>query len=298
MKRAFLRWTLATVTLFLFAVASFGQYALYSTGRHERVDNVPGLDPGYYGAQSVFGTYFYNTPLNVPPPLQYRARADYFELANSSVITDVVFWGYLSTFGGDQREIHIKVMSVNPSTGLPTGTVFTADSTALEFTGWGTFEESTDDPSGSLISRWRFPFNELVTSGSASLDPGIYALMIASDDQASELYWSVNPPAGKVGGVFDKHLLAFNNDGTTWEQEDLGFGPRLNKLAFEVLGFTNQGDTNGDSCIDDSDITAVILDFGSTGPFPTANGNTDIDGTGEVDDGDLTLVIINFGLGC
>lgn len=55
------------------------------------------------------------------------------------------------------------------------------------------------------------------------------------------------------------------------------------------------GDVSGDNIIDDTDVTLVILDFGSTGPFPTVNGYTDTDGDGEVNDGDLTTVVQFYG---
>lgn len=54
-------------------------------------------------------------------------------------------------------------------------------------------------------------------------------------------------------------------------------------------------DVNGDCCVDDGDLTAVILDFDTPGNI---NGNTDIDFSGFVDDADLTEVILAYGLGC
>lgn len=57
-----------------------------------------------------------------------------------------------------------------------------------------------------------------------------------------------------------------------------------------------QGDTNCDGCVDDADMTNIILDFGA--PPSGSNGATDVDGTGEVDDADLTIAILNFGAGC
>lgn len=55
------------------------------------------------------------------------------------------------------------------------------------------------------------------------------------------------------------------------------------------------GDTNGDGCIDDADLTGAVLDYGTPGGV---NGDTDVDDDGEVSDGDITLIILNFGLGC
>lgn len=55
------------------------------------------------------------------------------------------------------------------------------------------------------------------------------------------------------------------------------------------------GDTNADCCVDDADLTAVILDYGASGG---TNGQTDMNGDSLVDDADITIVILNFGLGC
>lgn len=91
----------------------------------------------------------------------------------------------------------------------------------------------------------------------------------------------------------------------------------LEHLAFRPLGEANNewgpyllylddfaqapsgivGDTDGSGCVDDGDITNVILDFGA--PESGNNGNTDVDDSGgDVDDADLTIVILNFGNGC
>lgn len=55
------------------------------------------------------------------------------------------------------------------------------------------------------------------------------------------------------------------------------------------------GDASGDGCVDDADLTAVILDYGTAGG---TNGDTDIDHSGVVDDADITILILNYGNGC
>jgi len=52
------------------------------------------------------------------------------------------------------------------------------------------------------------------------------------------------------------------------------------------------GDVNGDDCIDDADLLAVLFAFGGGDP------NADLNGDGTVDDADLLLVLFNFGAGC
>ena len=56
------------------------------------------------------------------------------------------------------------------------------------------------------------------------------------------------------------------------------------------------GDVNGDQCVNDADLLAVLLAFGSAGE----NLPEDINGDGTVDDSDLLLVLFNFGngIGC
>jgi hypothetical protein len=52
------------------------------------------------------------------------------------------------------------------------------------------------------------------------------------------------------------------------------------------------GDVDGDDCIDDADLLAVLFAFGGGDP------NADLNGDGIVDDADLLLVLFNFGAGC
>ena len=56
------------------------------------------------------------------------------------------------------------------------------------------------------------------------------------------------------------------------------------------------GDTNGDGCIDDSDLLAVLFAFGTPGTGSTRH--EDINKDGIVDDADLSIVLFNFGSGC
>jgi probable HAF family extracellular repeat protein len=53
------------------------------------------------------------------------------------------------------------------------------------------------------------------------------------------------------------------------------------------------GDVNGDGCVDDADLLAVLFAFGATGVNPS-----DVNCDGTVDDADLLVVLFNFGSGC
>ncbi|MEN3001685.1 MAG: dockerin type I domain-containing protein [Armatimonadota bacterium] len=56
------------------------------------------------------------------------------------------------------------------------------------------------------------------------------------------------------------------------------------------------GDTNGDGCIDDTDLLAVLFAFGTGGSGYTRH--EDINKDGIVDDSDLLTVLFSFGQGC
>ncbi len=53
------------------------------------------------------------------------------------------------------------------------------------------------------------------------------------------------------------------------------------------------GDVDGNDCIDDADLLAVLFNFGAT-----SNNLADLNLDGVVDDADLLLVLFNFGIGC
>jgi len=71
-----------------------------------------------------------------------------------------------------------------------------------------------------------------------------------------------------------------------WEAQDEAF----------MLDTWREGDTNGDSCIDDNDLLAVLFAFGTPGTGYTRH--EDINKDGIVDDADLLIVLFNFGQGC
>jgi subtilisin-like proprotein convertase family protein len=54
------------------------------------------------------------------------------------------------------------------------------------------------------------------------------------------------------------------------------------------------GDVNGNGCVDDTDLLAVLFVFGTTGFGMFEDSNQD----GTIDDADLLTVLLNFGTGC
>jgi probable HAF family extracellular repeat protein len=58
---------------------------------------------------------------------------------------------------------------------------------------------------------------------------------------------------------------------------------------------SENGDVDGNGCVDDADLLAVLFAFGSTG---STLGREDTNCDGTVDDADLLQVLFNFGSGC
>ncbi len=68
-----------------------------------------------------------------------------------------------------------------------------------------------------------------------------------------------------------------------------GGGRYLDLLVLRV-----EGDVNGDGCVGDADLLAVLFAFGQSG----AGLAEDLNGDSVVDDADLLIVLFNFGNGC
>lgn len=69
----------------------------------------------------------------------------------------------------------------------------------------------------------------------------------------------------------------------------------INETQAEAyLWVLRPGDTNGDGCIDDSDLLAILLHYGESGCALPQDTNND----GQVDDADLLIVLLSYGNGC
>ncbi|MCS7209547.1 MAG: dockerin type I domain-containing protein [Fimbriimonadales bacterium] len=76
----------------------------------------------------------------------------------------------------------------------------------------------------------------------------------------------------------------------------VGRGVRAGSFEGFLLDTWRAGDTNGDGCINDTDLLAVLLAFGTAG---TPYGRyEDLNRDGIVNDADLLSVLFNFGSGC
>jgi hypothetical protein len=83
-----------------------------------------------------------------------------------------------------------------------------------------------------------------------------------------------------------RHILPIFN--VFWETSE------FSRCATVIVAIP--GDVDGNGCVDDADLAAIVFEFG--GSESGAFGNTDLNDDGIVDDADLAEVIFNFGNGC
>ncbi|CUU37046.1 MAG: hypothetical protein K6U12_00845 [Armatimonadetes bacterium] len=75
-----------------------------------------------------------------------------------------------------------------------------------------------------------------------------------------------------------------------------GWNATMGRYEAFLLDTWRTGDTNGDGCIDDSDLLNVLFAFGTPGTGYTRYEDINMDGV--VDEVDLLTVLFNFGNGC
>ncbi len=75
-----------------------------------------------------------------------------------------------------------------------------------------------------------------------------------------------------------------------------GYNAATRRMEAFLLDTWRTGDTNGDGCIDDSELLSVLSAFGTPGTGYTRH--EDINKDGIVDDADLLQVLFNLGQGC
>ncbi|GBC92612.1 hypothetical protein HRbin15_01083 [bacterium HR15] len=91
-----------------------------------------------------------------------------------------------------------------------------------------------------------------------------------------------------AGAVFsDADIWHFN---VASNSNDVAFYDNLRIMAVAQAG--QEGDVDGNGCVEDSDLLTVLFAFGSNDP------DADVNQDGIVDDADLLMVLFNFGSGC
>ena len=104
--------------------------------------------------------------------------------------------------------------------------------------------------------------------------------------------------AGSFSIAVDYRELAPPDANAEWFQLNLGInaGGEYTILidAIHVLVEPVSGDVDGNGCVDDADLLAVLFAFGCSSEC----GAEDVNSDGVVDDADLLTVLFNFGTGC
>jgi hypothetical protein len=196
---------------------------------------------------------------------------------------------------------------------------FTFDSNTQ---GFGSTGASVSWDNGALRIQWGGGFN-WVTGGSTpdlvslirrghilvfdiTVPSGVsvpWANMIISFNDPAGWRETQNPielpvAAGSFSIAVDYRELAPPAADAEWFQLNLGVnaGGAYTILidAIHVLTEPVPGDVDGNGCVDDADLLAVLFAFGQSG----SGLPEDVNGDGVVDDADLLMVLFNFGSGC
>jgi probable HAF family extracellular repeat protein len=179
--------------------------------------------------------------------------------------------GYAYSFGTREQAFRwTEQMGMQPLEGLPgyVGTV----ATDVSADGNIVVGYLIDDAGRFYACRWTAPWNaQSLNEVYAHLLPEGTRLMAVSAISADGRYL--------VG-------YGWNAEGGVW---------RTRQEAY-LIDTWRKGDTNGDGCIDETDLLAVIFAFGTSGSGTTRH--EDINKDGIVDDADLLEVLFAFGQGC
>ncbi len=247
------------------------------------------------GDHGVIGTVWIKYELDTSNPNGWNVRKiqvfawDVRDLIHQSSPTKTR--SFSDTAAPQRIDIYVASTDSNPSAspeGNPewtfVGTLSKADGTLLNVCQW--------DPNTG---------NTFGEPPQATLDflSGDNPLGIAfHQDPTNDLWYSTLTVSGQSGIRYVALVIPEGNQ--------YGADPDLNASSRTTtsLRYTNitdvrviagvDGDVNGDGCVDDADLLAVLFAFGSTG----SGLPEDVNGDGVVDDADLLTVLFNFGSGC
>jgi hypothetical protein len=131
----------------------------------------------------------------------------------------------------------------------------------------------------------------LVPSGARTFTLGGYAEYLSNPNQLSYQV-TQNPAAGTLNLTGNQATYTPAQHGVYPMRYRVSDGGVSSHSALVRLIVPLQGDVDGNGCVDDADLLAVLFAFGSSDPDADANGD------GIVDDADLLIVLFNFGSGC
>ena len=113
---------------------------------------------------------------------------------------------------------------------------------------------------------------------------GAFKVYLNGVDVASNETNLIQTAAGAVFGDADIYFVNLGGD-----SNDSGYYDNYYVAAIRAVV---DGDVNGDGCVDDADLLAVLFNFGSSDIVSDVNDDS------VVDDADLLTVLFNFGSGC
>lgn len=136
----------------------------------------------------------------------------------------------------------------------------------------------------------RVPF--LITNASARIRLQISQIACQVDPHnklTHPVSLRLDPVGGNEGNIINAEMYLFCSgqqgdrvDASIYDQVAAGYGGKWLEKS--------DGEVAGDCCINDADLSQVLLDFG------TNNDRSDTNGDGIVDDTDLSTVLRNFGM--
>lgn len=166
------------------------------------------------------------------------------------------------------------------------------------------FNYNDADVSASLLD----DFGSAVAPGHLRYTDAVTTAVVDHQTPTIPIGWQIGT-YGEVNGLLTNTAIDdLTNSGApvgpddiasalAWQFELEPFGGTSSGTVFLTVNSEPvvDGDTNSDGCVDDADITNIILDYGDA---PTGSNNTDLNQDGIVDDADLTEAILNYGNGC
>jgi hypothetical protein len=206
-------------------------------------------------------------------------------------LRDVIQRGFSDTGAPYQIDVYVASSDTNSSASplgnaewTQIGSVSKGNATILDVCRW-----DATNPTFGITPASSFAF--LAGANDLSLafwdDPtnDLWYSIVQGECRPGVRYIALVIPRGNQYGQ-DAQLNATTNTGSSLQYSN------FTDVRVIACKARTPGDVNGDGCVDDRDLLAVLFAFGGSG------GPEDLNGDGIVDDADLLEVLFNFGNGC
>jgi hypothetical protein len=195
---------------------------------------------------------------------------------------------------GAPYEIDIYVAQNDPdpesdpqtdSNWIRVGTLSKANGTLPDVCRW-------DSSTGNTFGECPRETLEFLSGGPDRRGPKFY------EDPTNEIWYSTLNVSGQSGIRYVALVITkgnqFNNDDELKRRDRVANSLRYTNFTdVRVIARAEQeGDVDGNGCVNDLDLLQVLFDFGS------GSGPSDVNRDGTVNDLDLLIVLFNFGAGC